>query len=247
MGRILKRVPLDFNWPINKTWEGYINPYKGKECPHCERGYNPATQRIFNEWYGYHKCEWLPNPYRSTARYNKYSWNHNLTQEDVDALIKEERLMDLTHDWTPEEGWKEKKPKYHPTAAEVNEWSLKGMGHDSINCHICVKARAERESVYGVCLHCKGKRTIYESKEIEKKHNKWKETQPPKGKGFQLWEGDSGYPLSPVFKSLEELCDWCEDNAYTFGYEKASAAEWLEMLKEGMVYFKDEDNGIVFM
>ena len=33
MGRELKRVPLDFDWPLNKPWEGFVNPhYTAVEC-----------------------------------------------------------------------------------------------------------------------------------------------------------------------------------------------------------------------
>ena len=41
MGRELRRVPIDFNWPVNKTWEGFLNPYY-RECPHCKAGYSPS-------------------------------------------------------------------------------------------------------------------------------------------------------------------------------------------------------------
>lgn len=26
MGRTLKRVPLDFDWPLNEVWAGYVSP-----------------------------------------------------------------------------------------------------------------------------------------------------------------------------------------------------------------------------
>lgn len=35
MSRELKRVPLDFEWPMNKPWEGYINPHY-KKCDACD-------------------------------------------------------------------------------------------------------------------------------------------------------------------------------------------------------------------
>lgn len=45
MGRELKRVPLDFRQPLNKPWNGYINPHY-KECPgNCDGGYS-ASYRI---------------------------------------------------------------------------------------------------------------------------------------------------------------------------------------------------------
>lgn len=46
MGRKLKRVALDFDYPLNKTWEGYICPHNGT-CPDCNgRGRTPAMQAL---------------------------------------------------------------------------------------------------------------------------------------------------------------------------------------------------------
>lgn len=37
MGREVKRVPLGFEWPINKVWEGFLNQHykKSVECSEC--------------------------------------------------------------------------------------------------------------------------------------------------------------------------------------------------------------------
>ena len=51
---------------------------------------------------------------------------------------------------------------------------------------------------------------------------------PPLGDGYQLWETTSeGSPISPVFKTIEELAKWCEDGATIFGHDKLSYDEWL--------------------
>lgn len=42
-------------------------------------------------------------------------------------------------------------------------------------------------------------------------------------------------PVSPVFESLDELCEWCEENATTFGDFKASKEKWKEMLEKDFV------------
>src|SRR5690349_14065518 len=55
MGRTLKRVPLDFAWPLKKTWGGYLNPFWSQrtECPDCGgSGASPEQKRISDEWYG---------------------------------------------------------------------------------------------------------------------------------------------------------------------------------------------------
>lgn len=40
MGREIKRVPVDFDWPFDKVWEGYLRPDRldGKPCPDCKGG-----------------------------------------------------------------------------------------------------------------------------------------------------------------------------------------------------------------
>jgi hypothetical protein len=56
MGREVRRVPLDFDWPINETWEGFLNPhYKGHcfECPDCQgSGYSEFAKELKDLWYG---------------------------------------------------------------------------------------------------------------------------------------------------------------------------------------------------
>jgi len=62
---------------------------------------------------------------------------------------------------------------------------------------------------------------------------------PPDGEGFQLWETTSeGSPNSPVFKTLDELCEWCAENATTFGRNKATKEQWLQMLDANFVFHK---------
>jgi len=39
MGRDVKRVPMDFDWPLHKVWRGYLNPRceacADRDCDHC--------------------------------------------------------------------------------------------------------------------------------------------------------------------------------------------------------------------
>lgn len=56
MGRELKRVALDFNWPLEKVWRGYLNPHYAHchDCPHCKgSGSSPMALRLKDRWYGY--------------------------------------------------------------------------------------------------------------------------------------------------------------------------------------------------
>lgn len=55
MGRDVRRVPFDFDWPLNKIWTGYFMPehLKEKECEACGgRGYSPEGERLHGQWYG---------------------------------------------------------------------------------------------------------------------------------------------------------------------------------------------------
>lgn len=54
MGREIKRVALEFDWPINEVWEGFLWPDKFKEtpCPDCENGYSEFAANLYNKWYG---------------------------------------------------------------------------------------------------------------------------------------------------------------------------------------------------
>lgn len=45
MGRELKRVSLDFEWPESKVWDGYLNPHY-KACPNCRAGYSASSDVI---------------------------------------------------------------------------------------------------------------------------------------------------------------------------------------------------------
>lgn len=61
MSRQLKRVSLDFSWPLKQVWGGYLNPYAGLsvKCPCCRHGYDRTGGRsnanaalFYDQWYG---------------------------------------------------------------------------------------------------------------------------------------------------------------------------------------------------
>jgi hypothetical protein len=190
MGSELKRVPIDFYWPIGKIWKGYVNPYNSSECKFCGgTGYNPATKQINDTW---------------------YNWRYQLTDIETKALLEHSRLSILTHDQTSTGHWKEKEPKYIPTAEEVNEWYKSyPLGHDIVDRWICVEARAKHLGVYAACEHCiEGQ--IWKSGELKKLHDEWQPDDPPTGDGYQLWDTVTEGPITPVFLTLDQLCGYCE-------------------------------------
>lgn len=250
MGREVRRVPLDFDWPQDKVWEGFLSPdrFDGVPCPDCESGYSPHAQNLYDLWYG--KSPFDPattgsTPWRhdspgvrafaernianapdyygtgeaATVREAQRladlfngSWSHHLSQDDVDALVSSGRLRDFTHTWSREEGWQQIEPAVTPTAEQVNDWSLRGMGHDSINASVVIRARCEREGIDSICQTCKGHASTEAYPGQRAEAEAWEPTDPPKGEGWQLWETVSeGSPVSPVFAAADGLAEWMSD------------------------------------
>lgn len=143
----------DLNELVNFYFEVYR---KNHECEHCEgSGANPATRQLQEDWYDFAK----------TGR----EWCHNITDVEVEALMKAGRLRDISgfhgyfeedrNTWVKWEGDQKvdcEQPQF-PTAEAVNTWAknVRGIGHDAINRCICVEARAKHLGVYGYCEHCK--------------------------------------------------------------------------------------------
>lgn len=147
MGRELKRVPLDFDYPLHKVWYGYFMDYISTCHSNNDRDYCEQCKRM----------------------------------------------------------------------AEI-----KGIGFKDYGCPDFDGYFAEvQEKLKMLC-------------------------EVPKGEGYQLWETTSeGSPVSPVFKTLDALCEWCEDNATTFGSARATKEQWKWMLSDGFVCHK-EGNAIFF-
>ncbi|MEH0542988.1 hypothetical protein QA802_07865 [Streptomyces sp. B21-105] len=250
MGREIRRVPLDFEWPLNEVWKGFLSPdtLDGEKCPDCKSGYSPQAQNLYDLWFG--KIPFDPSstgstpwrhdspPVRAFAERNlsnapdyygtgeaallreaqrladlfNEGWSRHLAQDDVDALIAADRLYDFTHTWTRENGWQPKEPSVTPTAEQVNEWSISGLGHDAINASVVVRARCEREGVESICQTCDGHATIEAYPGQRADAEAWEPTDPPEGDGWQLWETVSeGSPVSPVFATADGLAAWMSD------------------------------------
>lgn len=261
MGRILKRVPLDFKWSLKQKWKGYLNPYRSYRCEACDGGgYNEGTKKIYDEWYNFENAVYKRNPYKPNARYNATAHNNNITESEVEALVRGGRLSDLMDSkyhfndeknvWEKldmsvpykDRKWVECEQPTFPTPEEVNRWNLEStFGHDSINAHICVRTRAKELGVYDMCECCGGDGEIWFSDEIKELSYNWERVDPPVGEGYQMWENTSeGSPQSPVFETLDELCEWCSENASIFGTSQfVSKEEWMKCLGGDELLIKD--------
>lgn len=228
MTRIVKRVPLDFDWPLNKKWYGYINPVPTIQCEACNgTSYNAATNQLAQQWYCHdEEPEWIAvETYNGQmSRYNNKSWRYHLTQDEVDALIKANRIDTRLRRFDFEKTL---------TADEVNEWAKRDpFGHDGLNQFICVKVRATRLGFYGLCKFCDDG-LIWHSSEFAKLHCEFKKIEPPTGDGYQIWNEE--YPKSPVFKDPEDLATWCVGNISIFGSIYAPIDAWMKIVNNETV------------
>ncbi|MCC7017808.1 MAG: hypothetical protein IT564_11465 [Rhodospirillales bacterium] len=252
MGREVKRVPLDFDWPIGKVWQGFLNPYYDllTTCEQCGgNGYSPEASLLHGIWYlSQHELKdmqalidsvmgsdlkafaqgFVDRAKNIELRGTRGGWSswamsvatpqwcYEIEQCDVQALVDADRLWDFTRiPRTPEqkqlvpEGryWMSEPNGYIPTAQEINEWNSKGMGHDSINCWQCVKARCNMYGVPTTCSVCDG--DGYVKNKTYELYKTWEEESPPTGDGWQLWETvTEGSPVSPVFATSDGLASW---------------------------------------
>lgn len=256
MGRELKRVPLNFQWEIGVLWSGYVNPHSRHECKTCNgNGWSKDYEELKNKWYYGDREDRKPNPFKTGCTYNAAAWNNNLEQQDVDTLVAANRLWDFTRvpindeqrDIVKKEiengknSWLPFDNGYKPTAKEVNEWNLKTLGHDSLNCSIVIQARLKAQGKSDTCLTCGGSGSNWQHPKAKRLYERWKGYEPPTGDGFQLWTTTTeGSPMTPVFDSLEKLCEYCEkEKVSVFGSSTASKEDWMQMLSDGLVYHKE--------
>jgi hypothetical protein len=55
MSREVRRVPLDFDWPLNETWKGYLMPedLRPLSCTACgDSGLAPGADLLHKQWWG---------------------------------------------------------------------------------------------------------------------------------------------------------------------------------------------------
>lgn len=221
MGRQIRRVALDFDWPLDKVWDGFLSPYSFPPCPDCTyeelptimsqlfpspslgSGYAPEAYAISQTFYPH----MIGGPMA-----DRLAWHDKLGQAEVDNLLTEKRLRDYTHRYNREtRNWESSDEPV--TAAMVNAGQRNGgLGpkgaHDAINRSILIRFRCEQLGIQEYCRTCDGNGDAATPEEREAAES-WEGTDPPPGDGWQLWETVSeGSPISPVFATGEELAQW---------------------------------------
>ncbi len=223
MGRELKRVPLDFNWPKNEVWKGFINPHQ-KPCPEdrisCFNGMTAGAMwlsTLADLFSIVARDAKFGEDIRSRGGISPHPWIASM--ENAPTLHPPSRL-----DRYAAMRWLVTTPKedrvIKPTLdfAELYERlsgrELEPLAGSDYRVYRKLVETAGLPENWGVCPVCKGEaidpavKAVYEA---------WTAEEPPTGPGYQVWETVSeGSPISPVFSSPQELIDWLvKDQGYS--------------------------------
>lgn len=200
MGREVKRVPVDFDWPLNKVWQGNLMPDRLDELPcpagdACEHGATTALA-----WVG------------------EIAHLALMVDDDLRAQAMG-RPMHPYFDSVPGHG--RPSPEIAEFGAGLAGRSGSPFGHDAIDRWSATDKLIEAAGLpkdWGTCPQCNGHGSVeaYEGQRAEAEA--WQRTEPPNGDGWQVWETVSeGSPISPVFPTREGLIEWLCSPAYTWG------------------------------
>jgi hypothetical protein len=123
--RSVRRVPLDFDWPIGEKWEGFVNPVHKKfiVCEHCRGdGISKEARALEKIWYGATSPEY--DPKTNIVDFGKieceygfifHFTRHSHTRNGVFYLAMQERNYHAFRArWKPKRGY----ATLHPPAFE---------------------------------------------------------------------------------------------------------------------------------
>ncbi len=204
MGRELKRVPLDFDWPQDKVWEGYVNPHY-EQCPTCKGLGNTTARQRLQDLVSLlmlsgsdaqrRKC----HPYfREAPLFRTSGKTCGPDMLELTQALAGRRPSSFGHDSS--DGWEAERK---------------------------IIAAAGLPETWGYCPDCDGHGI---SRDKYAAYEAWERTEPPKGDGYQVWETVSeGSPISPVFATPEELARHMTGTRW--GADKGTAYEqWLKFI-----------------
>jgi hypothetical protein len=263
MGRELRRVPMTFDWPLNKVWKGYLNPHY-RECPKAATNECHAGSTNAGKWMDA-ICRFLAligeqaveEPYADKLRARGQIFPHPYLRDFPQAprtQIPHEivaRLRELEQREAMAEHLRylqQHPPQLLPFTEELVQFvtGLAGRKPDppfggnlewDLQKALLKAAGIDPESKWGICKVCDGHGI---DPAVRETYESWQPEPPPEGPGYQLWSTTSeGAPISPVLGTLDALCAWAETNATTFAHFKTTAAKWKEMLTKGFVFHKE--------
>lgn len=202
MGYELKRVPLDFNWPLDKVWDGYVNPH-GRECSVCGgSGVTLAFQRLTE------LVSLILLSGSDAARGKCHPYLRAEGLHHTSGKVCGPEMVELS---TALAG---RGPDFLGMHGACDGWAA---------TRVIVKAAGLRDD-WGACPACDGHGI---DPEALGDYEAWEPSEPPIGEGYQMWETvTEGSPISPVFETPEGLArflsEWYKD--------RGNYRQWLLML-----------------
>jgi len=237
MGREIRRVPLEFNWPLNKVWKGFVNPHY-RECPeatknNCHGGYTNAGKWLdavcrLIAMLGQEAAQCAPDhqahfkragriyPHPYLREWGQAPW----TDVSRDTMVRIRGIKDEGERMRALHVYLQQNPPQllalddelatlvQGLAPGEDLSSIGGMAAYRIRKTLIGAAGLDVET-WGICKVCGGEGLDPAVKEV---YENWQAEDPPSGDGWQVWETVSeGSPISPVFPSAEEVVRWLVD------------------------------------
>lgn len=254
MGREIRRVPMDFDWPKDKPWKGFIKPHS-RECPDAARGTCHGGWTNAGKWLdalcnliallGQEAAQSGPEyqaHFKRTGRVYPHPYLESWGQAPRTQIPRDvvERIREIEDQGARHRAFwlysRENPPQLLPLDNELaalvrglapgEDLGPFGGGMASYKIQKALRGIAGVPETWGICPTCKGDGTDPAAKEA---YEAWQREDPPAGDGWQVWETVSeGSPISPVFATAEEVVRWLVDVG---GYSEAGArgfvcAEW---------------------
>lgn len=227
MGREIKRVPLDFDWPLDKTWHGFFLPdrLRGIPCPDCEGGQTHfawwmqamsylmgmLAQDVREQERGKPMHPWLaefPNHHGHWEYLIGGVWGKHRDAEPEERRATQGRFV---VDRPSREAL-----TFFARLADCSEEEIGGGIFSSNDVNYAVMRKLyELTGVSTDCPTCEGRgdSEAYPGQRAEAEA--WETFEPPEGDGYQLWETVSeGSPISPVFATPEELAHFMVSHSW---------------------------------
>jgi hypothetical protein len=229
VSRKIRRVPLDFHWPIDKVWQGYLMPDELTlpPCPDCRHGsdypsgYSREANAIHDTFYPHQIVNAGAWP-GAGEHAERLAWYDKLGQAEVDMLVAEGNLRHHVNREPTDDNPRTWEWLTVPrTAADVNAANRhprsgtrdRELEHDAGNRYLLVKFRCSQLGIPLYCPTCNGEANLATVGQRQAQEA-WEPTEPPSGDGWQLWETvTEGSPQSPVFSDAESLATWMADPA----------------------------------
>jgi hypothetical protein len=253
MGREIRRVPVDFDWPLNKVWEGFCNPLH-KPCPAeetdmCIAGSTPAGKWLdaLVRMIALIGEQAVAEPYADRLRARGQIFPHPYLTGWPQAprvelpRAEHQRLRAIENDAERQRAVM-RSLAAHPSRllpfTEEMATLVTGLAggekpHFLQGCEYSWKieqtlrkaAGIAEEARWGTCKVCDGHAI---DPAVREAWEAWEKTPPPAGEGWQLWETVSeGSPVSPVFPTREAFVDYLVSSGHSRGAaEKFCETGW---------------------